>query len=132
MKAITSQRKQLYKLFGYNSDTEAVHVKHITGDQTKVAASDLSMIQANDLINSLTTNWAFFDKNNTQHSNVLSLCHQLGWVQDANPRFVDLQRLSNWFKSFRSPVQKPLQAMEPKEVSKVIFALEQMLGKKYK
>ena len=132
MNAISSQRKQLYKLFSYNKETEAAHVKHITGNETKVAASDLSIMQANALIKSLTTNWAFFDKNNSQHSRVLSLCHQLGWVQDANPKYVDLSRLNNWLKSFRSPVQKPLQSMEPKEVSKVIFALESMLGKKYK
>lgn len=132
MNAISSQRKQLYKLFSYNKENEAVHVKHITGDESKVTASDLSLIQADTLIKSLTTNWAFFDKNNTQHSAVLSLCHQLGWVQDANPKFVDLNRLSTWLKSFRSPVQKPLQSMEAKEVSKVIFALENMLGKIYK
>ena len=132
MKSVSSQRKQLYRLFNYSKETEAIHVRQITGDPSKMAAGDLTLVEANTLIKSLTTNWAFFDKNNSQHAHVLSLCHQLGWVQDANPKFVDLSRLNNWLKSFRSPVQKPLQSMEPKEVSKVIFALENMLGKKYK
>lgn len=132
MNAITSQRKQLYRLFRYNKDTEAVHVQQVTGDPKKTAASDLSMTQARELIKSLTMNWAYFDKHNRQHSTILSLCHQLGWVQDANPAWVDLARLSDWLKSFRSPVNKPLQTMETAELSKVIFALEQILKKQYK
>lgn len=132
MNAVTSQRKQLYRLFGYNKQTEAVHVQQITGDKEKTAASDLTIPQAKKLINSLTKNWAFFDKDNRQHSTVLSLCHQLGWVQEQNTAWVDLPRLSNWLKSHRSPIQKPLQSMDKAELSKVIFALEQILNKRYK
>jgi len=132
MKAVTSQRKTLYRLFGYNKETEALHVQQITGDQGKTTASELSMPEATKLINSLTKNWAFFDKNNRQHSNILSLCHQLSWVQESNPKYVDLARLSGWLKSYRCPVNKPLQQMEAKELSKIIFALEQMLTKQYK
>ena len=132
MKAISSQRKQLYRLFGYNKETEAVHIKKVTGDPAKTSAADLTIIQAKDLIGSLTKNWAYFDKDNRQHSTILSLCHQVGWVQAANPKYVDLTKLSTWLKSFRSPVQKPLQSMDKTELSKVIFALQQMLNKRYK
>lgn len=131
MKAVPSQRKILYRIFDNNSETEAVHVQQITGDKTKKKVGDLSIAEATQLISFLTTNWAYFDKHNRKHSTILSLCHQLAWVQDANPKFVDLQRLSEWLKSFRSPVNKPLQQMDTKELSKVISALQGMLTKKY-
>jgi len=133
MTTTSQQRKQLYKLFGYSKETEAVHVTHITGNEEKRTAADLTMTQASQLIKSLTTHWAYFNKNNQQHSYILSLLRQIGWTK-ADDRYgiiADMDRLSNFLKSNKSPVPKPLQNMEPTELTKLINCLESMLGKKY-
>lgn len=100
---------------------------------------DLSEKQAFQLIRYLkegkTIDNAFFarfDTQNPQHRALLARCHELGWAQEDNPNFVDLNRLGAWLISKRSPVKKALQEMSHKEVSKVIFAIENMIKSKYK
>lgn len=100
---------------------------------------ELNRLQADERIYFFNTgktldhsSWAMFDRYNTQHKTVLSLCHQLGWVQEANPHFVDLQRLGGWLKSDRSPVKLPLKEMNRTELSKIIFALQNILKSNYK
>lgn len=129
----TSQRKQLYRLFGYNKETEAVHVRATTGDPGKATAKDLTASQATELIKTLCTNWAVFNMNNQQHKYILSLLRQMGWTK-ASERYgtiADMERLSNFLKSNKSPVPKPLQKMSAAETTKLINALESMLGKKW-
>ncbi|MFJ1366646.1 hypothetical protein ACILDU_09420 [Capnocytophaga canimorsus] len=53
-------------------------------------------------------------------------------MQDDKPHLVDLNRLGVWLISKRSPVKKALQDMSHKEVSKIIFAIENMIKGKYK
>lgn len=74
-------------------------------------------------------NYAYFDKGNRQHRTVLSLALQLGWVSPQNPDHADLERLGRWLASPRSPVRKPLKKMNPKELSKIISALENIILK---
>ena len=74
---------------------------------------------------------AYFDSHNAQHLSLLAKCHELGWVQEDNPRIPDLQRLGRWLLSKKCPVQKPLKEMTTKEVSKVIGALEKIIEKRY-
>ena len=129
-KAISSQRKQLYKLFNYCKETEALHVSHIT-DQEHIAVKELTVFQANNLINDLVTNWAVFNPNNQQHKYIMSLLQQLGWSK-THPKYgtvADMPRLSNFLKSKKSPVLMPLQKMETKDLSKLISCLESMLLK---
>ncbi len=78
-------------------------------------------------------NWGLFDKNNQQHKTVLSLLRQIHWTvpHDRHGEVADLGRLSDFLKSDKSPVKKPLIKMEPKEVSKIIAALESMQNKKF-
>ncbi|MGJ5643233.1 hypothetical protein [Formosa sp. S-31] len=84
------------------------------------------------------TLWSFYDKDNSQHKYILSLCIQYGWVK-AHPktgrRVADLGALDKWlrgtFKTGQSPVKKPLQDMTPIEASKVISALENMVSKSF-
>ncbi|WP_372472703.1 hypothetical protein AB4865_07730 [Capnocytophaga sp. ARDL2] len=79
--------------------------------------------------------WGFyarFDTQNPQHRALLARCHELGWVQEDNPNFVDLNRLGAWLISKRSPVKKALMDMNKQEISKVIFAIENMIKSKYK
>lgn len=79
-------------------------------------------------------NWAFFDKNNKQHKQILSLAIQAGWSlhNDRYGEVADLKRLSDFLKSDKSPVKKPLKEMETKELSKIIYALEQIVKHEYK
>lgn len=99
----------------------------------------LSYAEADDLIFFLNTGkspdssfWALFDRNNKQHTTVLSLAHQLRWVLADKTWLVDLNRLGNWIKSERCPVNKPLKQMNKEELSKVIFAMENISRKKFK
>lgn len=76
------------------------------------------------------TSYARFDKQNSRHRTILSLCHQLGWTQDNG--YVDLNKLGGWINSSRCPVRKRLKDMTEKELScKIIPALQNMLIKKY-
>lgn len=129
----TSQRKSLYRLFGYCKETEALHVKAITGLYAE--AKQLTEEQADKLIKSLSADWAKFDKFNQAHKYILSLLRQLEWVKthDKYGTVADMPRLSNFLKSKNSPLHpdlKPLQNMNDNETSKLIVCLESMLIKK--
>lgn len=76
--------------------------------------------------------FARFDPQNTQHRTILSRCHELSWVQEENPNFVDLNRLGGFLISKYSPVKKPLLDMSHREASKIIEALENIIKSKYK
>ena len=110
-----------------------------TGNSQKTSVKDLSFDQANDLIRRLggrpfsEDNWGLFDKTDPQHRQVLSLLYQIGWTTHHyfHGTVPDTRHLSNWLKSKRSPVRKPLMQMTTKELSKVISALE-MINKKTK
>lgn len=80
--------------------------------------------------------WSYFDKDNTKHKYILSLCIQYGWSK-SHPKtgheVADLGALDSWLRGKstigQSPVKKPLQEMNSKELSKVITALEAMITK---
>ncbi|MDO5106239.1 hypothetical protein [Capnocytophaga sp.] len=95
---------------------QAIHLtRHLNGEETKQFQF-----------------YAYFDANNPQHKALLARCHELGWVQDDKPHLVDLNCLGGWLISKRSPVKKALLDMSHKEVSKIIFAIENMIKSKYK
>lgn len=80
------------------------------------------------------SNWGLFDKNNQQHKTILSLLRQAQWVVPNGKwgEVPDISRLSDFLKSDKSPVKKPLKSMEPNEVSKIIECFKSMVVKKYK
>ncbi|MCV9934523.1 hypothetical protein OIU80_19760 [Flavobacterium sp. LS1R47] len=80
------------------------------------------------------SNWGLFDKNNQQHKTILSLLQQLQWVVASEKwgQVADISRLSEFLKSDKTPVKKPLKDMEPEEVSKIIECFKSMIIKKYK
>jgi hypothetical protein len=97
-------------------------------------SKELKEIEAFEILDWLKYNYskeAYFDSHNAQHLSLLAKCHELGWVQEDNPRIPDLQRLGRWLLSKKCPVQKPLKEMTTKEVSKVIGALEKIIEKRY-
>lgn len=79
-------------------------------------------------------NWAAFDKNNRQHLGVMAQLRTLQWTvpHGRHGEVADLNRLSDFLKSDKSPVRKPLKDMEPDEVSKIIECFKSMVRKKYK
>jgi hypothetical protein len=80
--------------------------------------------------------WSYFDKSNGKHKYILSLCIQYGWCKPhhiTGHEVADLGALDGWLRGKstigQSPVKKPLQEMDPSELSKVIVALEAMVTK---
>ena len=74
---------------------------------------------------------AYFDAQNKQHLKLLSLCHELGWRNTANPKYADIKHLGKWFCSSKNPFKKPLQNLTPREVGKVNKIFEKMLTQRY-
>lgn len=69
--------------------------------------------------------WALFDRENKQHMAVLNRCYELNWVEEYEPRKVDLNRLGNWLQH-KSPVRLSLKKMDPTQLSTVIYALSRI------
>ena len=74
---------------------------------------------------------AYFDAQNKQHLKLLALCHELGWRDEANPKYADIARLGKWFCSSKNPFKKSLHRLTPTEVSKVNAIFEKMLTQRY-
>ena len=74
---------------------------------------------------------AYFDAQNKQHLKLLSLCHELGWRDEANPKYADIKRLGKWFCSSKNSFKKSLQNLTPSEVGKVNNIFEKMLTQRY-
>jgi len=121
-----------------DKDQKQFIITQFTGDLKKKSTKDLSFDQANALIERFGgkalhyDNWAFFDIKNSQHKYIYSLLMQHGWTIYSHKykrNIADLQRLSEFLKSHRSPVQKKLKDMTKKECSKLITALENIILK---
>ncbi|TDL99600.1 MAG: hypothetical protein C4K58_06830 [Flavobacteriaceae bacterium] len=95
------------------------------------SASSLSFTEAQEFLRAVQNQKLQDPKRKRQVRNVLSKCHELGWVLEEDPTKVDFPRLENWLLSFRSPVRKKLNHMEPPELSKIINALSAQIKKKY-
>ncbi|MGV4331527.1 hypothetical protein [Ornithobacterium rhinotracheale] len=141
MNEITPQQiKQLQTICGkrFPDREERLHFfSEFTGENIE-SAKDLTEHQAYELIRYLNTGkepnnsyYTMFSKTNSQHKAILSLAHQMGWVQHGKPQFVDLNKLGTWLISKRCPVNKPLSQMTKQELSKVITALSNIVKWKY-
>lgn len=76
--------------------------------------------------------WSYFDPQNKKHRYILSLCIQYGWRKPHPTKSYDianLERLDSWMRSDKCPVKKPLKEQAPRELSKIIVALENMIVK---
>lgn len=80
------------------------------------------------------SNWGLFDNNDQQHRTILSHMRTAQWVvpNDKWGEVPDTNRLSEFLKSDKSPVNKPLKKMKPQEVSKVIEAFKGIVKSLYK
>jgi len=120
-----------------NEDEWRMLIANYTGSCQKTSVNDLSFDQANALIERLggrqvtEDHWGLFDKNDRQHKQILSLLFQLGWVtyHHIYGQVPDIRHLSNWLKSKRAPIHKPLMKMTTHELTKIISALDFMVLK---
>jgi hypothetical protein len=102
---------------------------------TQAQAKKIIMAQeGSTLVNQPSENWAVFDKNNPKHKVILSLLYQMQWVKPSEKwgEVPDLDRLSNFLQSEKSPVKKKLKDMEPLELEKLIQALNGIVKHRYK
>ncbi len=138
------QRKSIFRLLPAtlknDRDQRSMMVQRYTNDPARISTKSLTFDEANTIIENYGgkpfkyDNWAFFDGKNIRHRKILSLCLDLEWSvynTDKKRHFADLHRLSEFLKSKKSPVQKPLKKMNPEELSKVIHALEQIFTKSF-
>lgn len=134
--ADAKQKQILAILTRGDKDFKAQLVVNMTQDPQKHSTNDLTFAQANAIIRQLggspvPNKWASFDHNKASHRNIMSLLMQLGWqfyATDAGRYYADMNKFGGWLQT-KSPVNKPLIDMQNHEVSKVIFALENMLKK---
>ena len=120
---------QMYK---QDRELKQLLVVQFTEDDSKTSTKDLTSLQADELIyflktgNAITyTKYAFFDKDSQQHNYILSLCHQLGWVQKDNPARACLETLGKWIKHY-GYMHKPLKEYTAKELPKLVTQLERI------
>lgn len=78
--------------------------------------------------------WGLFDKDNKKHRTILSQLRTLQWVvpHERWGEVPDINRLSDFLKSDKSPINKPLMDMKPQEVSKIISCFDSIITKHYK
>lgn len=121
-----SQRQLIHKLCNYDAELKQDLVHQFSNGRTTTSL-ELTEKESNHLIYALQ-NWANFNSGNTQHRYILSLCIQKGWCKHHQKygQVADLNRLSDFLKSKRSPVRKPLLQMNKTECSKIISCLESM------
>lgn len=126
-----SQRYLIHRLCNYDAELKKELVSQFSDGRTTTSL-ELTEKEANHIIYRLQ-NWANFDSGNSQHRYILSLCIQKGWTRhsDKYGQIADLERLSGFLKSKRSPVRMPLLQMTKTECSKIISCLESMTVKHY-
>lgn len=106
-----------------------------------VSTKVLTFIEAEELIYYLNTgkktnaNWAFFDKEKfvSERKLLWSLLYQAQWTTP-HPRLKevpDLTRLSNFLKSAKSPVKKPLKLFLKEDWSKIIHVFNRIIKGTY-
>ncbi|MGG5507921.1 MULTISPECIES: hypothetical protein [unclassified Myroides] len=139
MTATKQQKLAIRKNCNFKEDIKEEFVQWATGSNEKTSLNDLTFEQANRILlaqgdkSAMHDEWEKFDSKNKQHTTILSLLHQLDIVTELRGRNVaDMKRFGEWLKSDRSPVKKPLSKMNKFEVSKIVYALEQIIKKKWK
>lgn len=127
----------------YNEDIKSEWVQWATGDVNRTSLRSITHDQAIKILfqqtgatplNESPDNWGLFDKENRQHLTILAEMRTAQWVIPSKKwgEVPDLERLSDFLKSDKSPINKPLKKMEPWEVSKIIEAFKGIVKSIYK
>lgn len=132
------QIKRIMNNCNYNMDIKDEWVQWATGDVNRTSLRTITHDQAVKIMRQQTGespepradsqeqgNWALFNKSNPKHLLILSLVRQAQWTvaNEKHGEVADLNRLSSWLKSERSPVNKPLLKMDAHEIERIIAAL---------
>lgn len=135
------QIQSIRKNCNFQEDIKEEWVQWVTGDVNCKSLKSLTQAQAVKIIRQQigqekpeSDNWGLFDKNNKQHLTVLSQMRTAQWTvpNEKYGEVPDLERLSDFLKSDKSPIKKPLKKMQPWELSKTIEALKGIVKSKYK
>ena len=135
------QIKEIRKNCNFQEDIKEEWVQWVTGDVNQTSLKSLTQSQAVRILKAQTgqempknDNWGLFDKNNKQHLTILAQMRTAQWTvpNEKYGEIPDLERLSDFLKSDKSPVKKPLKQMEFFELSKIIEALKGIVKSKYK
>jgi len=115
-------------VFGYSKDPERVSTKKLTFQEMNQLIKDFGGKPHK------YEHWAIFDSQNKQHRLIMSLLQQIGWTTTlpSGRLGADMLRFSEFLKSDKSPVNKRLKDMEPKELTTMINCLQGILKKYYK
>ncbi len=133
-----AQRLTIMGAINYKHDIKVVLASEFSNGRTD-SLTKLFFKEADELIKSLKSNrkelgtprHLQFDLSNSKHKYIMSLCRQLGWVKyhERLGTVVNMKTLYDWLMSEKSPVNKCLMNLSYPELSKIIFALEQILDK---
>jgi len=142
MEILTKQIKQIQSILSKRELDREERLDFLSTelDREITTTKDLSFVEADELIGYLITgkkkpaNWAYFDKENPQHRKLLSQLRIAQWVvkKEKYGFVADLERLSNFLKSPKSPVNKPLKKMSKTEVSKIVFVFDKIIKGTFK
>ncbi|MDN3671668.1 hypothetical protein QWY99_01130 [Flavobacterium branchiarum] len=140
------QVNRIMKNAQYKVDIKDEWVQWVTADVNRTSLRSITQAEAKKVIvaqeglqplnqpKQPSDNWGLFDNSNQQHRTILSHMRTAQWTvpNDKWGEVPDLDRLSNFLKSDKSPVNKPLKKMEPEEVSKIIEAFKGIVKSIYK
>lgn len=134
------QIKEIRKNANFQEAIKEEWVQWVTGDVARTSLKSLTQAQAVRILKAQTgtepqeDNWGLFDKDNRQHLTLLAYMRTAQWTtpNGKHGEVADIERLSDWLKSDKSPINKPLKKMQPWEVSKIIEAFKGIVKSKYK
>ena len=137
------QIKEIRKNANFQEDIKEEWVQWVTGDVARTSLTKpipLTQAQAVRIIKAQTGsqeqegNWGYFDNDNSQHKRIQASLRTANIVV-TNGKWGEVADMLGWFnrflKSNKSPVKRPLKEMTPKEVSKIIKALDGVVIWKY-
>ena len=132
------QIKRIMQNCSYQVDIKNEWVQWVTGDVNRTSLKSITHDQAIKImlaqtgskrLNEVEENWGFFDKENGAHMYITVLLRNADIVvKNDKHRSGEVADMEGFFHRFlqsnRCPVKKPLKKMTPREVSKIITALE--------
>lgn len=108
------------------------------------STKELTVTEANELLNHLYNNsytrdnWGLFDRKNEKHRSerklLWSLLYQAQWTiaNERHGEVPDTERLSNFLKSPKSPVNKPLKQFEKEDWEKILVVFTNIVKGTFK
>jgi len=137
------QKKRIMQKCGFNTTLKNQWVQWATQNPNRTSLSNITQEQAKKIMVALegsqtltqdeptAKKWGAFTSSNPKHRVVLSTLRQMRWVVtcEKHGEKADIERLGAFLMSNRSPVQKPLNEMNPQETEKLIKCLEAIFRK---